>query len=176
MSLEQFEIIELKRNVNLGHDCFFRNGTSMISLIIPQNGQLSIVNKMLTEEMGTAARIKSRVNRQSVQSAISSVQQRLKLYKAGLCMFCISWHCRLIYLYIASVYVFHWIMYIKLLIKSSLSCLLQFQRMDWWCSVVPSSRRKEKRNWSTWTLRHTVRSIALFITVITDSILRYHIV
>lgn len=90
MSLEQFEIIELKRNVNLGHDCFFRNGTSMISLIIPQNGQLSIVNKMLTEEMGTAARIKSRVNRQSVQSAISSVQQRLKLYKAGLCMFCIS--------------------------------------------------------------------------------------
>lgn len=24
MSLEQFEIIELKRNVNLGHDCFFQ--------------------------------------------------------------------------------------------------------------------------------------------------------
>lgn len=68
------------------------NGTSMISLIIPQNGQLSIVNKMLTEEMGTAARIKSRVNRQSVQSAISSVQQRLKLYrtvpKNGLVIFC----------------------------------------------------------------------------------------
>lgn len=62
---------------------FCSNGTSMISLIIPQNGQLSIVNKMLTEEMGTAARIKSRVNRQSVQSAISSVQQRLKLYRTG---------------------------------------------------------------------------------------------
>ncbi len=57
------------------------NGTSMISLIIPSKGQISLTNKMLTEEYGTATNIKSRVNRLSVLSAITSAQQRLKLYK-----------------------------------------------------------------------------------------------
>jgi len=68
------------------------NGTSMISLIIPPKGQLNLVNKMLTEEMGTAVNIKSRVNRLSVLSAITSTQQRLKLYNKipenGLVMYC----------------------------------------------------------------------------------------
>ena len=41
---------------------------------------------MLAEEFGTASNIKSRVNRQSVLSAITSTQQRLKLYnKVGAC-------------------------------------------------------------------------------------------
>ena len=44
------------------------NGTSMISLIIPSKGQISLVNKMLTDEYGTASNIKSRVNRLSVLS------------------------------------------------------------------------------------------------------------
>lgn len=57
-----------------------RNGTSMISLIIPPKDQIARVNKMLSEEYGTAANIKSRVNRLSVLSAITSTQQRLKLY------------------------------------------------------------------------------------------------
>lgn len=57
------------------------NGTSMISLIIPSKGQISLTNRMLTEEYGTATNIKSRVNRLSVLSAITSAQQRLKLYK-----------------------------------------------------------------------------------------------
>lgn len=35
---------------------------------------------MLADELGTAANIKSRVNRQSVLGAITSAQQRLKLY------------------------------------------------------------------------------------------------
>lgn len=35
---------------------------------------------MLTNEYGTASNIKSRVNRQSVLAAITSTQQRLKLY------------------------------------------------------------------------------------------------
>ena len=39
------------------------NGTSMISLIIPPKDQVSRVNKMLTDEYGTASNIKSRVNR-----------------------------------------------------------------------------------------------------------------
>jgi peptide subunit release factor 1 (eRF1) len=40
-----------------------RNGTSMISLIIPPKDQVSRVNKMLADEYGTASNIKSRVNR-----------------------------------------------------------------------------------------------------------------
>lgn len=68
------------------------NGTSMISLIIPPKGQVSLTQKMLTEEYGTASNIKSRVNRLSVLSAITSTQQKLKLYssvpKNGLVVYC----------------------------------------------------------------------------------------
>eukprot|EP00729_Bicosta_minor_P024365 gene24365-21069_t len=56
------------------------NGTSMISLIIPPKSQVAQVTKMLSDEYGTASNIKSRVNRLSVLGAITSVQQRLKLY------------------------------------------------------------------------------------------------
>ena len=42
--------------------------------------QISRVQKMLGDEFGTASNIKSRVNRQSVLGAITSAQQRLKLY------------------------------------------------------------------------------------------------
>jgi len=68
------------------------DGTSVITLIIPPNEQVSKVASMLTNEYGTASNIKSRVNRQSVQTAITSTQQRLKLYNripdTGLCLFC----------------------------------------------------------------------------------------
>lgn len=41
---------------------------------------------MLGDEFGTASNIKSRVNRQSVLGAITSAQQRLKLYnRVALC-------------------------------------------------------------------------------------------
>lgn len=67
-------------------------GTSMISLVMPPKDQISRVSKMLAEEYGTASNIKSRVNRLSVLSAITSVQQRLKLYnrmpKNGLVIYC----------------------------------------------------------------------------------------
>ena len=52
----------------------------MISLILPPKSQISQAQKMLQEEYGTASNIKSRVNRLSVLSAITSAQQRLKLY------------------------------------------------------------------------------------------------
>ena len=55
----------------------------MISLIIPPKDQISRVAKMLADEFGTASNIKSRVNRLSVLGAITSVQQRLKLYNKG---------------------------------------------------------------------------------------------
>ncbi|CAI2726508.1 unnamed protein product [Schistosoma spindalis] len=68
------------------------NGTSMISLIIPPKDQITRIAKLLAEEYGTASNIKSRVNRLSVLSAITSVQQRLKLYTKvptnGLVVYC----------------------------------------------------------------------------------------
>lgn len=68
------------------------NGTSMISLLIPPREQLHKVNQMLTEEFSTATNIKSRVNRQSVLTAITSAQNRLKLYSHlppnGLVLYC----------------------------------------------------------------------------------------
>lgn len=64
----------------------------MISLIIPPRDQISRVAKMLADEFGTASNIKSRVNRLSVLGAITSVQQRLKLYNKvptnGLVVYC----------------------------------------------------------------------------------------
>mmetsp|Transcript_6559 Transcript_6559/g.11999 ORF Transcript_6559/g.11999 Transcript_6559/m.11999 type:complete len:437 (+) Transcript_6559:162-1472(+) len=56
------------------------NGTSMISLVIPPKDQVTRIAKMLGDEYGTASNIKSRVNRLSVLGAITSAQQRLKLY------------------------------------------------------------------------------------------------
>ncbi|KAL8101600.1 hypothetical protein AgCh_033487 [Apium graveolens] len=56
------------------------SGTSMISLLVPPRAQISDVAKMLMHEHATAKNIKSRVNRQSVLSAITSAQQKLKLY------------------------------------------------------------------------------------------------
>ncbi|KAI8379267.1 eukaryotic peptide chain release factor subunit 1 [Radiomyces spectabilis] len=68
------------------------NGTSMISLILPPKSQISQAAKMLADEYGTASNIKSRVNRLSVLSAITSTQQRLKLYTRvppnGLVVYC----------------------------------------------------------------------------------------
>jgi peptide chain release factor subunit 1 len=67
-------------------------GTSMISLIVSPNTEVSKVSQMLTTEYGTASNIKSRVNRQSVQDAITTTQNRLKLYNyigdTGLCIYC----------------------------------------------------------------------------------------
>mmetsp|Transcript_23923 Transcript_23923/g.56245 ORF Transcript_23923/g.56245 Transcript_23923/m.56245 type:complete len:462 (+) Transcript_23923:42-1427(+) len=88
---EQIEIFKVKKLIkNL--QAARGNGTSMISLIIPPGDQISRVNKMLSDEYGTASNIKSRVNRLSVLGAITSTQQRLKLYnkcpKNGLVIYC----------------------------------------------------------------------------------------
>ena len=68
------------------------NGTSMISLIVRPKDDLSRINRMLTDEYGTASNIKSRVNRLSVLSAITSTQQKLKTFSRtppnGLVIFC----------------------------------------------------------------------------------------
>ena len=53
----------------------------MISLYIPQNYNIWLIGKKITDELGAATNIKSRENRQSVISALTSIQARLKLYK-----------------------------------------------------------------------------------------------
>jgi len=49
-----------------------------------QNNGEKKKKKMLADEYGTASNIKSRVNRLSVLAAITSTQQRLKLYNKGI--------------------------------------------------------------------------------------------
>ena len=64
----------------------------MISLIMPPKSAIALTAKMLADEYGTASNIKSRVNRQSVLTAITSAQQKLKLYnrcpRNGLVIYC----------------------------------------------------------------------------------------
>ena len=57
----------------------------MISLILPPKSQVSMAAKMLADEYGTASNIKSRVNRLSVLSSITSTKQRLKLFTKVRC-------------------------------------------------------------------------------------------
>lgn len=80
------------KNLIKGLEAARGNGTSMISLIIPPKDQIARVSKMLGDEYGTASNIKNRVNRQSVLSAITSTQQKLKLYNKvpdnGLVIYC----------------------------------------------------------------------------------------
>ena len=87
-AIEQWKIRKLIQKL----DAMKGNGTSMITLIIPPKDQIARANKLLTDEMGTATNIKSRTNRQSVLSAITSTQQRLKMYtrtpENGLVIFC----------------------------------------------------------------------------------------
>jgi peptide chain release factor subunit 1 len=64
----------------------------MISLIIRPGDQISRYVQMLADEYGTASNIKNRVNRQSVLGAITSTQQKLKLFNRtpenGLVIYC----------------------------------------------------------------------------------------
>merc|ERR1719311_1593044 len=87
-AIEQWKIRRMIKTLNDAKGA----GTSMISLIVPGKDDINRVNKMLTEEMGTASSIKSRVNRLSVLGAITSTQQRLKLYNRtppnGLIIYC----------------------------------------------------------------------------------------
>jgi peptide chain release factor subunit 1 len=86
--IEIFKVKKLIKNLEAARG----NGTSMISLIIPPGDQISRVNRMLSDEYGTASNIRSRINRLSVQSAIVSTKERLRLYnrcpRNGLVVYC----------------------------------------------------------------------------------------
>jgi len=87
-NIEQWKVKKLIKSLEAARG----NGTSMISLILRPKDQISQVQKMLGDEYGTASNIKSRVNRLSVLGAITSTQQRLKLYNRvppnGLVVYC----------------------------------------------------------------------------------------
>ena len=87
-NIEIWKIKKLIRSLDIAQG----SGTSMISLILPPKSQISITAKMLADEYGTATNIKSRVNKLSVLSAITSTQQKLKLFKSvptnGLVIYC----------------------------------------------------------------------------------------
>lgn len=87
-AIEQWKLRRLIRQLENARG----NGTSMISLIVPPKDDLNRITSMLTQEYGTASCIKSRVNRLSVLAAITSTQQRLKMYtrtpKNGLILYC----------------------------------------------------------------------------------------
>lgn len=88
-NIEQWKVKRLIANLEKVRG----NGTSLISLIIPPKDQLPLVNKQVTEELGKASNIKSRIVRQAVQSALTSVKERLKLYNNklppnGLIIYC----------------------------------------------------------------------------------------
>ena len=67
-------------------------GTELISLYIPARRPIHDILNILREEYGTAANIKSDITRNNVQSALTKVIQRLKLYRKtpenGLAIFC----------------------------------------------------------------------------------------
>lgn len=87
MSLERFLL--KKRLLELQQ--YQGSSTSMVSLYIRGSYQISLVSKMLIDEQGKAENIKDRVNRGSVQDAITSAIERLRgMNKApvnGLCLF-----------------------------------------------------------------------------------------
>ena len=64
----------------------------MVTILIPPHDQVYRMRQKLTDELGTASNIKNRVNRQSVEAAITSSIQKLSQYNTtppnGLCLFC----------------------------------------------------------------------------------------
>ncbi|KAM1234333.1 hypothetical protein ACFX13_004001 [Malus domestica] len=90
---KNIELWKIKKLIK-GHETAKGNGTSMISLIIPLCDKIPRVMKMLSDELVSASNIKSRVNRQFVQVAITSAQQRLKVYNkvppSGLILFTVT--------------------------------------------------------------------------------------
>jgi peptide chain release factor subunit 1 len=87
-NIEQWKLRRIIANLDQARGA----ATSLISLICPPKEQISIVNKMITEEYGKASNIKSKSTKNAVQSAITSVKEKLKLYprlpKNGLIIYC----------------------------------------------------------------------------------------
>ena len=79
---DEIEKWKLKKIVKFLNSAVGISNTSMITLAIPPSKSINYVSNMLTTEYGTASNIKSRVNRLSVLSALTSVHHKLKPYKS----------------------------------------------------------------------------------------------
>lgn len=70
-------------------------GTSLVTLILPSNYQLTLARQSMKQEYNTASNIKSRSNRQSVQKALRCLQQTLKtmneIPRTGVALIAGSW-------------------------------------------------------------------------------------
>jgi peptide chain release factor subunit 1 len=89
--IDPIELFKIKRTINFLRDAH-GDGTSMVTILVPPRDQVHRMRQKLTEELGTASNIKNRVNRQSVEAAITSAIQKLSQFSAtppnGLCVFC----------------------------------------------------------------------------------------
>ncbi|KAH0795689.1 eukaryotic peptide chain release factor subunit 1-2 [Histomonas meleagridis] len=89
--IDPIEMYKLKKTINFLRDAR-GDGTSMVTILIPPHDQVYRMRQKLTDELGTASNIKNRVNRQSVEAAITSSIQKLGQYQTtppnGLCLFC----------------------------------------------------------------------------------------
>ncbi len=56
------------------------HSTTLVTVIIPPNTPISEIAELIRQEISTAARIKSRTTRKHVQTALSSIQSRLKYW------------------------------------------------------------------------------------------------
>ena len=74
--IDPIELFKIKRLINYLRDAH-GDGTSMVTILIPPGDAVHRMRQKLTEELGTASNIKNRVNRQSVESAITSAIQKL---------------------------------------------------------------------------------------------------
>ena len=110
--------------------------------------QVARVQKMLGDEFGTASNIKSRVNRQSVLGAITSAQQRLKLYNkvmhafdVPLRLFTVTLQRRqhkfVLLLHYLTVHVLEADMRSQSM-HAKMYLSLRSLQMGWWCTLVQS--------------------------------------
>ena len=88
LEVEQYKIKKMLKDLS----DFRGNGTSLITVMVQSGGDLNGMKRLLVDEYGTATNIKSRVNRQSVLSAITSAQHKLKQYNKlppnGIVLYC----------------------------------------------------------------------------------------
>jgi len=91
MENNYLNIIKLKRLINKLNS-FLGSGTSMVSLIIPNDKKIHDIIQRLTIEQNSVSNIKSSKNSKAVYSAIDSIKDRLKYYnimpKNGLVIYC----------------------------------------------------------------------------------------
>jgi peptide chain release factor subunit 1 len=72
-AIEQWKLRRLIKSLDASSGA----GTSAITLIVRSGQDINLTNQKVKEELGEATNIKSRVNRGSVLSAFTSIQQRL---------------------------------------------------------------------------------------------------